>query len=48
MDPISKKGISLDDFEIIRLLGRGEYGKVLLVQKKDNKALYAMKILKKK
>lgn len=48
MDQLNKKSITLDDFEIIRLLGKGEYGKVLLVQKKVTKQLYAMKILKKR
>lgn len=48
MDQQLKKSITLDDFVIIRLLGKGEYGKVLLVQKKDNQNLYAMKILKKR
>ena len=42
------KKISLQDFELVKLLGKGSFGKVLLVQKKDTKILYAMKILKKK
>ena len=44
----AKKPISINDFEIIRLLGKGEYGKVLLVQKKFTTELFALKILKKK
>eukprot|EP01022_Parablepharisma_sp_SALTPOND_P033154 TRINITY_DN88233_c0_g1_i1.p1 TRINITY_DN88233_c0_g1~~TRINITY_DN88233_c0_g1_i1.p1 ORF type:complete len:264 (-),score=26.92 TRINITY_DN88233_c0_g1_i1:430-1221(-) len=40
--------IVLEDFELLKLLGRGSYGKVALVKKKsDPTQLYAMKILKK-
>ncbi|CAG9323466.1 unnamed protein product [Blepharisma stoltei] len=39
---------SLEDFELLSVLGHGSYGKVLLVKKRDTQALYAMKILKKK
>jgi serine/threonine protein kinase len=35
------------DFETISVIGKGSYGKVVLVKKKDNGHLYAMKILKK-
>ena len=45
-EEIKKK--SLQDFELVKLLGKGSFVKVLLVQKKDTKILYAMKILKKK
>ena len=33
---------------MIKVIGTGSYGKVLLVKKKDNDKLYAMKVLKKK
>lgn len=39
--------ISKDDFNLISVIGKGAYGKVLLVKKKSNQTLYAMKILKK-
>ena len=40
-------GISKQDFKILKVIGRGSFGKVYLVQKKDNDRLYAMKTLKK-
>jgi serine/threonine protein kinase len=45
--PQSYNKISKDDFEQIKLLGRGTFGKVLLVRKISSDKLYAMKILKK-
>lgn len=35
------------DFTTISVIGKGSYGKVLLVQKKDTGKRYALKILKK-
>lgn len=44
-----KKGeqVSIDDFTLIKVLGRGAYGKVMLVEKKDDKQIYAMKSIRK-
>ena len=42
-----KKKIDLDSFEIIKLIGKGSYGKVLLVKLKSKENYYAMKILNK-
>ena len=39
--------ISKDDFLILKVIGRGSFGKVYLVRKKDTGLAYAMKILKK-
>jgi serine/threonine protein kinase len=39
--------ISVLDFQKIKVLGRGTFGKVLLVKKNSNHKFYAMKILKK-
>jgi len=39
--------ITLDDFEILKVLGRGAFGKVMLVEKKDTKQLFALKSMHK-
>lgn len=39
--------VSLDDFELIRVIGKGSFGKVTLVRKKRDTKLYAMKVLSK-
>lgn len=40
--------LSLDAFSMLKVIGRGAYGKVTLVRKRDTGAVYAMKALKKK
>ena len=39
--------INKQDFKILKVIGRGSFGKVYLVQKKDSDKLFAMKTLKK-
>lgn len=39
--------LGLPDFELIRVIGRGSYAKVLLVRLKKNDQMYAMKVVKK-
>ena len=41
------KNVGVDDFKLIKVIGRGSYGKVCLVQFKQTNDLYAMKSLKK-
>lgn len=43
-----KKLYGPDDFEVLRLLGKGTFGQVYQVKKKDTDRIYAMKILSKK
>ena len=45
--PLNVK-VTYNDFDPIKLLGRGSFGEVLLVRLKANKKIYAMKILSKK
>lgn len=39
--------VCLEDFELIRVIGKGSFGKVTLVKKKTDNELYAMKVLSK-
>lgn len=43
----NKHKLTQDDFNYIKVIGRGSFGKVYLVKKLDNQKFYAMKILKK-
>ena len=40
-----KSEISINDFEILNLIGKGAYGRVYLVKRKRTEDLYAMKII---
>lgn len=39
--------VSINDFEMLELLGQGNFGKVVKVRKIDNGKMYAMKVMKK-
>lgn len=39
--------MTLDQFELLRVIGRGSYAKVLMVEQKRTKRVYAMKVIKK-
>ncbi len=43
----SSDKVGLDDFDLLKVIGRGSFGKVMQVRKKDTGKVYAMKILKK-
>eukprot|EP01120_Amphizonella_sp_Union-15-10_P007869 TRINITY_DN2715_c0_g1_i2.p1 TRINITY_DN2715_c0_g1~~TRINITY_DN2715_c0_g1_i2.p1 ORF type:complete len:231 (+),score=50.84 TRINITY_DN2715_c0_g1_i2:28-693(+) len=43
----TRQKISIEDFESVALIGRGAFGEVRLVKKKDSKDLFAMKIMNK-
>ncbi|XP_047661447.1 serine/threonine-protein kinase 38-like isoform X3 [Tachysurus fulvidraco] len=44
---LKRTRLGLDDFESLKVIGRGAFGEVRLVQKKDTGHVYAMKILRK-
>jgi len=45
---MAKNKVTKDDFEMLKLLGYGTYGRVFLARKKNNGKLYAIKVLDKK
>ena len=46
-EPGSQRQYSIADFELIKVIGRGSYAKVLMVELKKTKRIYAMKVIKK-
>ena len=46
-NPVAESRISLADFNILKVIGRGSYAKVLMVELKSTKRIYAMKVIKK-
>lgn len=44
----SRRALTPRDFEFLKLIGRGTFGRVFQVRKKDTKRIYAMKVLSKK
>ncbi|KAL2912644.1 Serine/threonine-protein kinase [Polyrhizophydium stewartii] len=41
------KHLAVEDFELLKVIGKGSFGKVMQVRKKDTGRTYAMKIIKK-
>lgn len=48
LNSLTNNKMSIDDFVIMKVVGKGSYGKVLLVKRNDDQKIYAMKVLKKK
>jgi len=45
--PSDMPKVTLEDFDLLKVLGKGGFGKVMLVRKKETTDIYAMKVLKK-
>ncbi|KAI4948159.1 hypothetical protein J4E91_006153 [Alternaria rosae] len=45
---VEKKHYGPEDFEILKLIGKGTFGQVFQVRKRDTRRIYAMKVLSKK
>eukprot|EP00732_Lithocolla_globosa_P003490 Lithocolla_globosa_v1_NODE_2823_length_1857_cov_19.312986.p1 type:complete len:547 gc:universal NODE_2823_length_1857_cov_19.312986:73-1713(+) len=41
------KKMRMEDFDLLKVIGKGSFGKVMQVKKKDTNRIYAMKIIKK-
>jgi len=39
--------LNVSDFDLVAIIGRGAFGEVRVVRKKDDKKIYAMKVMKK-
>lgn len=46
-DDPEKPRVGLSDFILLTVLGRGSFGKVMKVRKRDTGVIYAMKVLRK-
>ena len=44
---LKRSRLGVDDFESLKVIGKGAFGEVRLVQKVDTGHIYAMKILRK-
>lgn len=44
---IQKKQFTIEDFDLLKVIGKGSFGKVMQVVKKDTKQIYALKTLRK-
>lgn len=47
--PLTKenKALSIDDFDLLKVIGKGSFGKVMQVRKKDTGKIYALKSIRK-
>ncbi|AQZ17749.1 YPK1 (YKL126W) and YPK2 (YMR104C) [Zygosaccharomyces parabailii] len=45
--PSKNKSLSIDDFDLLKVIGKGSFGKVMQVRKKDTQKVYALKAVRK-
>lgn len=45
--PARNKALSIDDFDLLKVIGKGSFGKVMQVRKKDTQKIYALKAIRK-
>ncbi|CCD27328.1 serine/threonine-protein kinase NDAI_0K01370 [Naumovozyma dairenensis CBS 421] len=45
--PAKNKHLSIDDFDLLKVIGKGSFGKVMQVRKKDTQKVYALKAIRK-
>lgn len=45
--PSKNKPLSIDDFDLLKVIGKGSFGKVMQVRKKDTNKIYALKAIRK-
>ncbi|AAS50743.2 ABL028Wp [Eremothecium gossypii ATCC 10895] len=45
--PSKNKPLSIDDFDLLKVIGKGSFGKVMQVKKKDTNKIYALKAIRK-
>ncbi|OXB82532.1 UNVERIFIED_CONTAM: hypothetical protein H355_005787 [Colinus virginianus] len=47
IETVERKKLNFDHFQILRAIGKGSFGKVCIVQKRDTEKMYAMKYMNK-
>ncbi|ORY73875.1 kinase-like domain-containing protein [Leucosporidium creatinivorum] len=45
--PAANEAMSIDDFDLLKVIGKGSFGKVMQVRKKDTSRIYALKTIRK-
>lgn len=45
--PNENKHLTIDDFDLLKVIGKGSFGKVMQVRKKDSAKIYALKAIRK-
>lgn len=46
-DSMKVRGVGIEDFEVLKVVGQGAFGRVYQVRKKNTSEIYAMKVMRK-